>query len=337
MRGDFIKFNFLSIMLLCIIILTSCNQQKSSSDNSFPFLESQLDISFEFSDNTKPTNDIHLKLVENIHNKVIRQLNDPTRTMPLILDYIIYDDFDGNGYLEAFAVIENGGEFQIWFSSDEETKKLATSYKNLSKNEGLPFIITLDYQHKFMLFSEFVSPDLTKEYMFGVKDGKAYESNISQTMLEEGQFCDMFMVYTGYQVFSDGTGRCWIPYYFYWDEDGEFKEYGGIKIETEDFWSIKGSEELFYYNHQAPQTAEITEVYYRENGVINVNYIDDPNNEDYINCNVTFLYKEGHLSLLDLHIISGDVWDGHYFSSINEAYSNREISFTATYPTIFLE
>lgn len=121
----------------------------------------------------------------------------------------IYEDFDGDGTKEAFAIIDNGikNEFNgtptieaIYFiDSDANIRKIKSEF-------DLPWYSDdkyIEYESK-----GFFSVDVTASgsswitYLFGVKDGNAYELNISGDL--QGFYNKNGMCYTTTGDFSQG-------------------------------------------------------------------------------------------------------------------------------------
>ncbi len=70
-----------------------------------------------------------------------------------------------------------------------------------------------------------------------------------------------------YDACVDGTGHTWNIYYFYWDNG--LKEYGGTQISIDKFLTYEGSNEVV--KKIAEDGYEITSIYKRKNGIMNVN------------------------------------------------------------------
>jgi hypothetical protein len=66
-----------------------------------------------------------------------------------------------------------------------------------------------------------------------------------------------------------GTGHTYKRYYLYWTGTG-FKEYGGVAISENKLSEYAGASEFLALIRQ--NGGRITEIYYRANGIININY-----------------------------------------------------------------
>jgi len=197
----------------------------------------------------------------------------------LSFDYL---DYDGNGTNEAFAFAgkatgdEDGGPAylgELWFVDAGGAEMM------VSRDETNGFwSINKTYTfgtHAIVVLSKFFQTG-GQALVWSVKDGKpCEESSISQ---RGGSFThlggnDVVIVGDAYDFSFDGTGHTWKPYWFYWDEaSGGFKEYGGKVIEYEQFLKCRGAQRVL----DAIDAADcaVREIYYRDNGIININYAD---------------------------------------------------------------
>lgn len=189
-----------------------------------------------------------------------------------ILSTYFYEDFDGNGTYEMFAeatVIASGA---VWFVNDEGAIFLDSNIAGFSVEP--PILLDMQ-QQKFAVFKSYGDAARTADYTYSVRDGVPYETNISKHMIDgANQYGEVLVVHTTHDAFMDGAGdilgRTWKPYYFYLDEDGSFKEYGGVEVDLDFVRSMSGAQTTL--EKHLPQEAIIESIYYRDNGVININY-----------------------------------------------------------------
>lgn len=121
----------------------------------------------------------------------------------------------------------------------------------------------------------------------------------------------MCMTDSQYDANVDGTGHTWNVYYFYWD-DG-LKEYGGTLITAEEFLQYQGSEEIL--SQIAADGYEVTTIYQRKNGIININCCDGVSNK-----NVRTVYRDGYVE-------ASPVTEGYYYEDgIIKPALNMEIA-----------
>lgn len=201
-------------------------------------------------------------------------IDDKMKNMPPRpeLTTYLYNDFDNDGTFEMFATEASAAAFGIWFIDDETAVLLSKSAIFCPVEE--PLVLDMQNQ-KFVVFKSYGDVSRTKDYMYGLRDGKPYETNISQYMIDRiNQYGEVLVVQTTYDAFMDSAGdilgRTWKPYYFHVDKDGYFKEYGGIEISLDFVRSMNGAQAIL--KEHLPDEAEITSTYYRDNGVVNINY-----------------------------------------------------------------
>lgn len=150
-------------------------------------------------------------------------------------------------------------------------------------------------------------------YLWGVTpSGEPYQAEFSgygsDILLNDYNEIELF--FSTHDFYFDGCflGRTWKPYYFYWDGTS-FKEYGGILISIDSLYSICGSQKLLEQIDtelkKIVKDVQISEIYYRKNGVININYRCKENNSyyddydfDYATYNVTLRYEDKKLKIV---------------------------------------
>jgi hypothetical protein len=101
-----------------------------------------------------------------------------------------------------------------------------------------------------------------------------------------------FLYYEGSWM---GTGHTYKRYYLYWTENG-FKEYGGIAVSENKLSEYTGAREVLASIRQ--NGGRITEIYYRANGVININYRYNEASYSYDCANVTLKVSGNSVSPL---------------------------------------
>jgi|GEM_PF-1789266 len=216
----------------------------------------------------------------------------------LSFDYL---DYDGDGTKEAFAFVgkatgdEDGPSYlgELWFAnaagaemvvSREETN----GFWNINKTYTFG-------KHAIVVLSKFYQTgDLA--LVWTVKDGKpCEETSVSGkggtfTRLDDNDFA---LGHDTYDWGFDGTGHTYKPYWFYWDEQSAgFKEYGGKVIEYEQLLKCKGAQAVL--NAIDAADCAVREIYYRANGIININYVDY---EDESNHNASLQLKGDTVAL----------------------------------------
>ncbi len=124
---------------------------------------------------------------------------------------------------------------------------------------------------------------------------------------------------------EDGTGRTYKRYYVHWTQ-GNFVEYGGLRINREDVAALPGGAEVLQAIKDAGNS--IKSVYYRENGLVNITYCDGM-----VNGNATLRLEDGALTLLDVEGNPTDDLERSDFGGMYMEMSGR--TRYVTYPTAF--
>lgn len=248
--------------------------------------------------------------------------------MYMVTDY--YADFNHDGNFEMFALVTTEDNYvletttyahreenllfilgQIWFVNQDGARNISlTDSHDSSLEYWTAFDILTLGEDKFLTCMKEGFPKNTV-YLWGVTpSGEPYQSEFSgygsDILLNDHNEIEVF--YSDYDLYYDAEtgaliGRTYNPYYFYWDGKS-FKEYGGALISIDSLYSINGSKKLLekVYVELKESTGDIQmkEVYYRENGVININYQCRQNisDDNYSNYNVTLRYEDGELKII---------------------------------------
>ncbi|MBQ3513968.1 MAG: hypothetical protein IJA32_09270 [Lachnospiraceae bacterium] len=215
--------------------------------------------------------------------------------------YHYYNDYDGDGCCEMFALVGEKCYFgleedydigesdfygKIWFVNQEGAKIIeSTDTKYWSHPK--PFLMG---NYSFIAFEELHTTNF-RTYIWGVKDGQPYQPNLSGKVfgLEINEYNEIEGIASEYdsgliKEIEFMSGHTWKEYYFYFDGI-TFKEYGGINITVNDLLKIKGTDEIIdgIYNN----AYTIDSIFYRENGVVNINISkEDEYAIDYVNINL---------------------------------------------------
>lgn len=150
-------------------------------------------------------------------------------------------------------------------------------------------------------------------HLWGVTpSGEPYQAELSghgcDILLNDDNEIELFCSTLDFYYDGCFLGRTWKPYYFYWDGTS-FKEYGGTPISIDSLYSISGSKKLLEQVDtelkKIVKDVQISEIYYRENGIININYRCKENDShyddydfDYVNYNVTLRYEDKKLKIV---------------------------------------
>lgn len=189
-----------------------------------------------------------------------------------------YGDYDGDGTREAFALVSDGEwgddgiEGEIWFVSPDGCRRLhgADSYLGVGRIGVGPCLYAAEIWY---------GGSGSTSAVWGV-NGSAGAVALGDGFegIEGGDVPNEFYMYpTAFDLCPDGTGHTWKRYYFFLD-GLELKEYGGRRITRRSLEQLGGAAEIL-----AAAEAEgwrIGEIYWRANGVINVNLHDEWSNDN---------------------------------------------------------
>lgn len=237
------------------------------------------------------------------------------------------EDFNKDSKPELFAIVNKGKDSgedildgQVWYVSDTAIEKmLETSiYRNSTA------VWDVDSQKLFRL-EEGYGGSGSNSHVWSVRDGKPYELKYAGEALEYAGNKQFYTYPGAFDMLRDGTGgHTWKPYYLYFDETtGMFREYGGISISREDLLKLKNASGIL--DKITEKGLKITDIFYRSNGIININYMDA-----IYNLNLTLTVKDDTVTVADSNFIDNPNLDqgGIYKAAIFEeiaAYPDKFI------------
>jgi len=197
-------------------------------------------------------------------------------------------DYEGNGEVVMFAVADGN----LWFANGKEVK-LIEEYVNTDLYGGVSFFQTGNYRYAVNM--PFTATAFLTCTVYGVKDGECFLSNLSYVgrwthMNKYGDVVCEFSTHEGFDAFQV-TDYC----FFHNDDSRTFSEYGGKEITLSQFMQFDGADRVIAFIDGAmndeftdgwansddyiKEGYEIYGIYYRGNGVVNINtryyYITD--------------------------------------------------------------
>jgi len=276
---------------------------ESSSDMSAPeqeiVLPSKPNVAEEEKDDPMEQADKPSSSTVNPHMQtlldMVQDIVDQREDMFVICDKetieYAYQDYDGNGTYEMFVwvVADQGSSMYLYFISDSGTALLG-AYEG-GWEDYLGRIIEIGSQ-KFIRYGEYYGGSGGKDHLFGVKSGQPYEPNISKRGLNmhSNAYGELLVGHSTFDgsISVDGlaTGHTYKLYYFYLD-DGNFKEYGGIPITLDQVFALDDTLKM----PEDYRNEDYTSAFYRGNGTININFTITRGNNTYL----TYRYEGGHL------------------------------------------
>ena len=179
-------------------------------------------------------------------------------------------DYDGDGVLEAFALMgaENGSDGytgEIWYACAQGCFKLRDT------NDYLKLGAEGDDASRLFTAEEWHGGSGSVSHIWYVHDGLAKDLQVSAISGFSYDGGNRFSAYPdAFDMMSDGTGHTWKRYYYYFDTASErLREYGGLALTEAELAQLEGAGPILA--RVQGEGWRIGEIYYRANGVINVN------------------------------------------------------------------
>lgn len=227
------------------------------------------------------------------------------------------DDFDGDGKDELFAVYGKGSVGRLYFVDENGTFMLGDEAEWTD-----PEIITVHGVN--LIYTERLNVSDSVSYYYQIIDGKPVRIDTYGLMelKQHSEYSSEFSaLHTTYDIYTDGTGRSWKPYYFEAvNNDGRisFREHYAWQSPAEeisgyiDTMLTDTGYDIKPYVDEISQKGEITDLINRfDIGIVHINYM---------------LGDERHFRTLSLD--SGTVTDitpendkGHYVRQVTAQYT----------------
>ena len=196
---------------------------------------------------------------------------------------MLFGDYDGDGENEAFAFTGDGSEGKLnklagkklnsgalWFVSRNRLEALMESSQTAE-------VAKLAAGKNTYCVYEKYDENSSASFVWRVKNGEPAEEKISGSvggiaLTDEGITAKLYAE-DGMCFEEDGEylyyGETEKPYYFYDSDDG-IKEYGGLEISRKDLLGFEGAREIL--KEIEDKDNKVTTLFYRANGLININY-----------------------------------------------------------------
>ncbi len=186
------------------------------------------------------------------------------------VDRVYCADYDYDGRKEAFIITKKSKEVQtLWFSGDQEVKKIATSIIWVNKtSQG---ICQVSPKQKLFVAEGSGGGSSSWSYCCYVKNGKAILVKRAGESLTHSSGKDFSIYQTAFDGMYDGElylGHTWKEYYLRWTGT-KFVEYEGKAISRKQLEQYKGADR--YLKEAEKSGYRIGKIFYRKNGIINVN------------------------------------------------------------------
>ncbi|MDE5860322.1 MAG: hypothetical protein K2H23_08095, partial [Oscillospiraceae bacterium] len=195
-------------------------------------------------------------------------------------------------YIDLSAI--DGGTFfdgdrhgDIWFASGNSAVRLTDRYINLIDTQKIGEVLYTEKVNDCTLLVYINMVDTTSKVeevrLFEISGSSLRELEISGkfTGLSGGENGVFTVIAEAYDYYSMGDGYTEKPYWFYF-ENGEFKEYTGENITKADFMKYSGGKAAI--DKIEAEGGNITGIIYRKNNIVNVNYTAKSEyNDDIVN------------------------------------------------------
>ena len=241
-------------------------------------------------------------------------------------------DFDGDGAEEAFYL--GGGYYdnylyagqtiytQLWYADATGATRLETA-----NSENFSDIRVYDVGERSILCVEDNFATTSETHVWMVRDGQPERVHFSNGQqpgsIRQEDGLDFRFTFDAYDAIGDGSGHTRKTYYMYWNGDG-FTEYGGMRISEEQLRAVEGASP--WLDAALAAGGELGEIYYRENGIVNVNYTLPDGRE---NKNLTLRITDGvaRLDYWQEETLEDSDQGGVYLASVLD-----EASFPSSFP-----
>ncbi len=251
--------------------------------------------------------------------------------------YSYYNDYDGNGSCEMFALIGEiatdtglgGGEDlygKIWFVNEQGAMEVESDDIEYWTS---PHVFNVG-GNIFIAFEKAYTTG-SQTFIWGVREEKPYQPNISgkvHGLVNVNEYDEIEATHSTYDISYDKSlgfeiGHTWKKYYFYFD-GSTFKEYGGINISIDDILKIPIGKKII--NKVYKHSFDVDSIYYRSNNIININ-ISKENDESIEYKNITLRYINKEWEIVSPDEFGYNYGEGYYLKAF--------IPSIATYPEKF--
>lgn len=227
--------------------------------------------------------------------------------------FSIFDDFDGDGTDELFAVYGKDRFGTLWYANANEAWNIYPA------NEEWGEFRTAEVGGDTLILTERLYATGNVTYCFRVENGSPIGiDTFNAGSLTQTNGAEFTGIKSTYDFCTDGTGHTWKPYWFYY-ENGEFREHLGHSILYENFKDNFGgvSEEFAYlqpyFDEIEAENGVITNVIVRDNSIININYKIVEDGKDFLAYRYfrTLSVKDGEVT-----DITPEINEGNYAVSV---------------------
>ena len=253
-----------------------------------------------------------------------------TGTGNVLLTYT--DDFDRDHNPESFAFVGEDETYTSLYYADENGVQYLL--QGINAADSPPVTVLTDGKNRWILVESYGGSS-TRSYIFYMKDGvPVWDKHLNAmqvtpyTMFGETLFTGL---QNDYSQPPEIAGHGFLYYWYFWNEAEEcFQEYGAIPITKDQLLEFDGAAGILSMIEQ--ENGRITEIWYRANHIININY--DVPAEDGIVTRHTYTLQYDDKSVNILLECSGTYFNEQLTNG--GTYRDASIPGIAVYPKKFI-
>ncbi len=227
--------------------------------------------------------------------------------------FSIFDDFDGDGTDELFAVYGKDRFGTLWYANTNGAWDIYPAQTEWGEFR------TAEVGGDTLILAEQLSATDSVTYCCRIENGSPVEIDAFKvgSLTQTGGTDFIGLAYT-YDFCTDGTGRTSKPYWLCY-RDGSFSEYTAQSIAYENF--IDGFDGSFaqyaylqpYFDEIKAESGVITDIIVRDNGIVNINYKIIEDGEEFLAYRYfrTLSVKDGEVT-----DITPEINEGNYMVSV---------------------
>ena len=242
------------------------------------------------------------------------------------------DDFDLDHKPESFAFVGKNVEDTALCYADEDGVHYLID--KISAADKAPVTVMTDGKNRWVRVESFGGSS-TRSYLFYMRNGRPVLDRDLDAMLVTAYESSGETLFTGLKDdFSQHpkiSGPGYLYYWYFWDDYTEkFREFGAIPITEEQLLEFDGAAGILSMIEE--ENGQITEILYRANHIININYGVEEEDEIVTRHTYTLEYDNNSVSILP-------ECSGAYFNdqlTNGGTYQRASIPEIAVYPEEFL-
>lgn len=242
------------------------------------------------------------------------------------------DDFDRDHNPESFAFVGEDETNTSLYYADETGVQYLTGGVNAADQS--PVTVLTDGKNRWVRVESFGGSS-TRSYLFYIRGQLLIQDMELDAMLVTTYDSSGETLFTGLKDdFSQPpeiAGHGFLYYWYFWDESAErFREFGAIPITREQLSEFNGAAGILDMIEQ--ENGQITEILYRANHIININYGVEAEEGTISRHTYTLQYDNDSVSILP-------ECSGTYFNdqlTNGGTYQNASIPEIAVYPEEFI-